>query len=109
MFADPGERLIIASMAFMAGDDETSMDLSVRLADNCRAQAMIGWLPHALQNLATSRLYLGRFQDAKASATEAVRIAGDTGQHHRVDHPHLRVPTAGHEMSVGKSGERFRP
>ncbi|GAA2298414.1 LuxR family transcriptional regulator [Nonomuraea roseoviolacea subsp. roseoviolacea] len=82
----PGERLIIASMAFMVGDDETSVELSARLADDCRAQAMIGWLPHALQNLASSQLYLGRFQEAKASATEAVRIADDTGQHHRVDH-----------------------
>ncbi|MEU7857429.1 AAA family ATPase [Nonomuraea sp. NPDC049141] len=82
----PGDRLIIASMAFMVGDDETSMDLGARLADDCRAQGMIGWLPHALQNLATSQLYLGRFRDAQASATEAVRIADDTGQHHRVDH-----------------------
>ncbi|GAA3612158.1 LuxR family transcriptional regulator [Nonomuraea rosea] len=82
----PGERLIIASMAFMVGDDETSMDLSARLTDDCRAQALIGWLPHALQNLASSQLYLGRFQDANASATEAVRIADDTGQHHRIDH-----------------------
>ncbi|MEV0148439.1 MULTISPECIES: AAA family ATPase [unclassified Nonomuraea] len=84
--AGPGERLIIASMAFMVGDDETSRDLAARLVDDCRAQAMIGWLPHALQNLASSQLYLGRFQDAKASATEAVRIADDTGQQHRVDH-----------------------
>ncbi|MEV4456814.1 AAA family ATPase [Microbispora sp. NPDC049633] len=84
--ADPGERLIIASMAFMVGDDETSLDLAAGLADDCRAQGMIGWLPHALQNLASSQLYLGRFRDAKASATEAVRIAEDTGQHHRVDH-----------------------
>ncbi|MFI6786689.1 ATP-binding protein [Nonomuraea sp. NPDC050383] len=84
--AGPGERLIIASMAFMVGDDETSMDLAARLVDDCRAQAMIGRLPHALQNLASSQLYLGRFRDAQASAAEAVRIAEDTGQHHRVDH-----------------------
>ncbi|MCK2218534.1 hypothetical protein MF672_032775 [Actinomadura sp. ATCC 31491] len=84
--AGPGERLIMASMAFMTGDDETAADLSARLAGDCRAQGLIGWLPHALQNLASSLLYLGRFQDAHASAAEAVRVAEDTGQHHRVDH-----------------------
>ncbi|MEW9548188.1 AAA family ATPase [Nonomuraea sp. NPDC050783] len=82
----PGERLIIASMAFMVGDDETSLDLAARLADDCRNQGLVGWLPHALQNLASSQLYLGRFQEAGVSATEAVRIAEDTGQDHRVDH-----------------------
>ncbi|MET8991658.1 AAA family ATPase [Nonomuraea wenchangensis] len=82
----PGERLIIASMAFMVGDDETSLDLAARLADDCRNQGLVGWLPHALQNLASSQLYLGRFQEAGASAAEAMRIAEDTGQHHRVDH-----------------------
>ncbi|NJP91437.1 AAA family ATPase [Nonomuraea sp. FMUSA5-5] len=82
----PGQQLIMASMAFMVGDDEIGFDLATRLTDHCRAQGLIGWLPHALQNLASTQLYLGRFQDARASADEAVRIAGDIGQHHRLDH-----------------------
>jgi DNA-binding CsgD family transcriptional regulator len=45
-------------------------------------QGRIGWLPTLLTCLAQALLFDGRHCDALASATEALRIAQDTGQPH---------------------------
>jgi DNA-binding CsgD family transcriptional regulator len=84
--ANPSERLIIASLGFVVTDDEASLELAESFATDCRRRGMIGWLPHALQLVARAQLYLCRHRDAIASAAEGLRIAEDTGQHHRASH-----------------------
>lgn len=85
--APPGESLLAASiMAMMVGDDVAAAELAGRLAAGLRARGGIGMLPHALQALAMSQIFLGEYLDAVTSASEGVRLARDTGQGHREAH-----------------------
>jgi DNA-binding CsgD family transcriptional regulator len=81
-----GERLISGAMGLMIGDDTAMSDISGSLVADCRIHGLIGWLPHALQNLAVAQLCQGTYRDAIASVTESLQIAKDTEQNHRVDH-----------------------
>jgi DNA-binding CsgD family transcriptional regulator len=82
----PTLRHVAGTLALAAGDDHLAHDLMTAMTAECRAEGMISQLPFAMQVLAIAEQYLGLHADARASATEALRIASDTGQSHRVVH-----------------------
>lgn len=79
----PALRVNAAFVAGLVGDFRTGRDIAAAAADECRAQGKIGWLPLVHVTLAACELYLGRFADAEAVATEGLRLAADTGQANR--------------------------
>lgn len=83
-----GLRLNDTSVALLSGDFERARENMLKLVGDFRATGMIGWLAPALAVLAETEIYLGHFRDAAATAEEALSIAQDTGQHHRVAHIH---------------------
>ncbi|MCE6993361.1 AAA family ATPase [Saccharothrix sp. S26] len=62
------------------GDDQAAHAWAFDLERRSRAQGALGVLPRALAYLARGRLHLGRHRDARATAEEGLRIAGDIGQ-----------------------------
>ncbi|WP_101782865.1 helix-turn-helix transcriptional regulator [Nonomuraea indica] len=82
----PGLRLNVASQALLTGDYDDTREIMVDLAEESRANGAVGWLPMVLCTLATAEINLGRHRDAVQSASEALRIAEDTGQPSRVAH-----------------------
>ncbi|MEV0145302.1 MULTISPECIES: AAA family ATPase [unclassified Nonomuraea] len=76
-------RVNAAFVAGLVGDFQAGRDISAAVAAECRARGDIGKLPLALLTLTASDLYLGRFNDAVAGATEGLRLAADTGQPNR--------------------------
>ncbi|MDG6100863.1 AAA family ATPase [Dactylosporangium aurantiacum] len=79
----PNLRLNAAFVAGLVGDFEAGRAIAQDVADEARAEGSIGWLPLAHVTLAAAQLYLGRFADAAATATEGLRLAEDTGQPNR--------------------------
>ncbi|GAB3868381.1 helix-turn-helix transcriptional regulator [Dactylosporangium cerinum] len=79
----PNLRLNAAFVAGLVGDFEAGREISQVVADESRAEGAIGWLPLAHVTLAAAELYLGRFRDAVATATEGLQLATDTGQPNR--------------------------
>lgn len=76
-------RLNAAFVAGIVGDFTASGSIARQVVDDCRTAGAVGWLPLAHVTLATAELYLGRFPDAVASATEGIQLAADTGQPNR--------------------------
>ncbi|MEU5882790.1 AAA family ATPase [Spirillospora sp. NPDC047279] len=74
------ERACTIEWAVLTGDLDLAGDLSAALVADCRELGAVGVLPEALRTLARVQLFRGAHQDARASATEALRIAEDTGQ-----------------------------
>ncbi|MFJ8827380.1 AAA family ATPase [Streptomyces sp. NPDC102467] len=81
-------RINAAFVAGLIGDFEAGREIAADVADQCRAQGDLGWLPLAHLPLAASELYLGRFRASAATATEGLRLAADTGQPHRGGYLH---------------------
>jgi DNA-binding CsgD family transcriptional regulator len=77
---DPYDLTMIAMAALVTGRIPDARDLLGTLVADARALGRIGWLPTLLLGLAQALLLDGRHCDALASATEALRIARDTGQ-----------------------------
>jgi DNA-binding CsgD family transcriptional regulator len=77
---DPYDLTMIAMAALVTGRIPDARDLLGTLVADARALGRIGWLPTLLLCLAQALLLDGRHCDALASATEALRIARDTGQ-----------------------------
>ena len=77
---DPYDLTMIAMAALVTGRIPDARDLLGTLVADARALGRIGWLPTLLICLAQALLLDGRHCDALASATEALRIARDTGQ-----------------------------
>jgi DNA-binding CsgD family transcriptional regulator len=77
---DPYDLTMIAMAALVTGRIPDARDLLGTLVTDARALGRIGWLPTLLLGLAQALLLDGRHCDALASATEALRIARDTGQ-----------------------------
>ena len=71
---------MIAMVSLVTGRNADACDLLAELAADARAQGRISWLPPALTCLAQALLFDGRHRDALATATEALRLAQDTGQ-----------------------------
>lgn len=74
--------------ALMTGDDDAARELAVARVDVCRAQGLVGALPHALQLLTQAQILRGDHAEAAESGAEAWRIAQDTGQAGRLRHLH---------------------
>lgn len=79
----PNLRLNAAFVAGLVGDFEAGREIAQGVADESRAEGAVGWLPLAHVTLAAAELYLGRFRDAVATATEGLQLAVDTGQPNR--------------------------
>jgi DNA-binding CsgD family transcriptional regulator len=76
-------RINAAFVAGLTGDFAAGREISLAVADECRSQGAVGWLPLTHITLAAAELYLGRWRDAVATATEGLQIAADIGQPHR--------------------------
>jgi DNA-binding CsgD family transcriptional regulator len=76
----PYDLTMIAIAALVTGRIPDARDLLETLVADARALGRIGWLPTLLTCLAQALLHDGRHCDALACATEALRIARDTGQ-----------------------------
>ena len=76
----PYDLTMIALVALVIGRTSEARDMLEALATDARLQGRIGWLPTLLTTLAQALLFEGWHCDALASATEALRIAQDTGQ-----------------------------
>ena len=81
--ADPADRLRAGVDAFGFGNDDAALEISAKLAADCRANAMIGWLAGAQQVLVMAQIARGEWADARANAVEGLRLATDLGQHPR--------------------------
>jgi DNA-binding NarL/FixJ family response regulator len=76
-------RLNAAFVAGIVGDFTAGGSIARQVVEDCRAAGAVGWLPLAHVTLATAELYLGRFRNAVASATEGLQLAADVGQPNR--------------------------
>ncbi|MFF4243375.1 ATP-binding protein [Streptomyces sp. NPDC001822] len=89
-------RLMTGIYCQLTGDHETAHEIATAAVELCRSRGISGWLPTALHLLAVAEVSLGRFDGARAHASEALRLA----DHHDLDHraAHLRsvlaVPAA---------------
>ncbi|RPF20391.1 ATP-binding protein [Myceligenerans xiligouense] len=72
--------------ALMTGDDDAAGELAAARVDACRAQGLVGALPHALAMLTQAQILRGGYAEAAESGAEAWRIADDTGQTGRLRH-----------------------
>jgi tetratricopeptide (TPR) repeat protein len=63
----------------LPGRDRGGNALYAQAAARARQEGTVGLLPTALEYLAPVELAAGRYDDATASATEGLRLAGDTG------------------------------
>ncbi|MFF1699227.1 LuxR C-terminal-related transcriptional regulator [Streptomyces sp. NPDC058257] len=79
----PALRINAAFVAGLVGDFDAGREISAAVAADCRTRGDVGWLPLAHLTLAASELYLGRFRDAEATASEGLQLAADTGQPNR--------------------------
>ncbi|MCP2351500.1 AAA family ATPase [Nonomuraea roseoviolacea] len=79
-------RIHICSLAGISGDFDNGLAIAHSVIGECRADGLIGLLPLGQAVLAIHQMYLGRFRDARTTATEGRRLAGDIGQTHRIAH-----------------------
>jgi hypothetical protein len=76
---DPRRLMWAGVAAFFLGETEAGNALYARAVARARQEGTVGLLPTALEYLAPVELAAGRYDDATASATEGLRLAGDTG------------------------------
>ncbi|MFD0478542.1 hypothetical protein ACFQ0B_67900 [Nonomuraea thailandensis] len=86
--ADPQSLTMAAGAAMFVGEDTTALDLFTAAAVRARTAAAVSVLPLVLAPLGALQMWTGRFAAARATATEGLRLALDTGQdntaaHHR--------------------------
>jgi DNA-binding CsgD family transcriptional regulator len=79
---DPFDLTLVALASLVTGLNSDARDLLAALAADARAQGRTGWLPAVLTCLAQVLVFDGRLREALATASEALRIAQDTGQQH---------------------------
>ncbi|MGP3937467.1 helix-turn-helix transcriptional regulator [Nonomuraea sp. KM88] len=77
---------IMTAAAAMVGDDVGLTDVAGEAVRACRAAGRIGWLPLALQLLASAELLSGRHHFAAATAAEGLDLAVELGQDNRACH-----------------------
>jgi DNA-binding CsgD family transcriptional regulator/tetratricopeptide (TPR) repeat protein len=79
--ADDGDDLaMVATVCLVTGRNADARELLAALVADAREQGRIGRLPALLTCLAQALVLDGRHRDALASASEALRLAHDTGQ-----------------------------
>ncbi|MGW4502637.1 LuxR C-terminal-related transcriptional regulator, partial [Micromonospora sp. NPDC004336] len=72
--------LILCGAALALGQDADAYELAGTLAAGHRSRGGVGRLPTVLFFMAEGEVFTGRYLDALATATEALRLARDTGQ-----------------------------
>ncbi|WP_026212149.1 ATP-binding protein [Longispora albida] len=77
---EPRDLAQVCGIALVTGRDHVTYELATDLAARGRADGWIGFLPTVGFFLAEAELFAGRHRDAHATATDALRIAEDTGQ-----------------------------
>jgi DNA-binding CsgD family transcriptional regulator len=77
---DQGDLAMIAEVCLVTGRNSDARALCETLVADARAEGRIGSLSSLLTCLAQALVFDGRHCDALASASEALRIAQDTGQ-----------------------------
>jgi len=82
----PAMSLATAAFAVLAGDDQSAFDVAAALVMRCRAHGMISTLPFALTYQCVAQQFRGEMADAHVAGAEAMRMATDTGQSHRIGH-----------------------
>lgn len=84
--ADPREALLAAMGGMFLGDEGLAIDLLTRAVVQARSDCAVATLPSLLAPLATVEAWTGRIPSAVADATEALRLATDTGQDNPAAH-----------------------
>lgn len=82
------DRMFVAHVARILGDDDAVAELAEAEAARCRAWGTVGALPEVLAGLARAQLAAGRHRDAEASVIEALGFARETRQEHVADDLH---------------------
>ncbi|MEU7862056.1 AAA family ATPase [Nonomuraea sp. NPDC049141] len=79
-------RISVCSLAGISGDFDNGLAIAHSVIEEGRADGMVGLLSLGQVVLAIHQMYLGRFHDALATATEGRQLATDIGQTHRIAH-----------------------
>jgi DNA-binding CsgD family transcriptional regulator len=77
-------RLFTANACLVAGDSPQMYAAADALVATIRAQGAVGLMSEALIHQAEMQMYRGQLREARATASEAARIAEDIGQHNWV-------------------------
>lgn len=83
---EPRALMLAGAGAMFLGDDSRAIDLFTRAVARARAAAAAATLPILLAPLATLETWTSRYATASANATEGLRLAVETGQHHPAAH-----------------------
>ncbi|MFI6322426.1 AAA family ATPase [Nonomuraea sp. NPDC050556] len=71
---------LATSLSLMIGEEEAAHRHADTMVAQCRERGLAGLLPEALTLLAQAQMLRGRHDEARASAVEALAIAGDIRQ-----------------------------
>ena len=82
---DPRGLLVATAAACLAGRDDAMADMGGLMVAGARARGAIGALPSALNQLSWAEALLGRYRDARISASEGRQLAVDLGQGYWAD------------------------
>ncbi|MER7849300.1 AAA family ATPase [Kitasatospora sp. NPDC096077] len=77
----PADLVQLCGATLVLGRDEETLDLGGELVAEARAKGTLGVMPTLQFFLAEAELFHGRHADAELTATEALVLAQDTGQH----------------------------
>ncbi|MGW2375506.1 AAA family ATPase [Kitasatospora sp. NPDC001683] len=77
----PADLVQLCGATLVLGRDEETVDLGGELVAEARAKGSLGVMPTLQFFLAEAELFHGRHADAELTATEALALAQDTGQH----------------------------
>ncbi|MER7670688.1 AAA family ATPase [Kitasatospora sp. NPDC096128] len=77
----PADLVQLCGATLILGRDEETVDLGGELVAEARAKGTLGVMPTLQFFLAEAELFHGRHADAELTATEALALAQDTGQH----------------------------
>ncbi|WP_033334340.1 ATP-binding protein, partial [Streptomyces novaecaesareae] len=77
----PVDLVQLCGAALILGRDEETAELGAELVAEARAKGTLGVMPTLQFFLAEAELFHGRHRDAEVTATEALGLARDTGQH----------------------------
>ncbi|MER6573979.1 LuxR C-terminal-related transcriptional regulator, partial [Streptomyces sp. NPDC001093] len=80
------DQLMTGHYCHLLADDTTAHRIAGAAVAHCRDRGVGGWLPTALHLLARVELALGRREEARTHAAEALRLADYYDLHHRVAH-----------------------
>ncbi|MBB5778622.1 helix-turn-helix transcriptional regulator [Nonomuraea jabiensis] len=73
-------RINASYFALQTGDFQAAWEIARAAADECRANGELGKLAVLHITLAASEIFLGRFTDATATATEGLHLTAETGR-----------------------------